>query len=161
MILLLSNYLSSLRRYHIGGWVHINYILVLEKLQNKTYQFVIFRLLSYCFEETIELDVKASFASRPFSRLIRWYNKRILRKGTERDFSWIENYKLIWINAEISELNINIKMWSIQISYHEFQTVSIDFKCSIVQWNISTYTSDLLIYGFIYFWRCKISHGNI
>ena len=33
--------------------------------------FVIFKPLSYCFEETIGYDVKASFASRPLSRLIR------------------------------------------------------------------------------------------
>ena len=32
-------------------------------------QFVIFNKLSYCFEETIGFDVKASFASRPKSRL--------------------------------------------------------------------------------------------
>ena len=38
-------------------------------------QFVIFKPLSYCFEETIGFDVKTSFASRPKSRLIRWYNK--------------------------------------------------------------------------------------
>ena len=36
---------------------------------------VIFKSLSCCFEETIGLDVKASFVSRPMSRLIRWYNK--------------------------------------------------------------------------------------
>ena len=29
------------------------------------YQFVIFKLLSYCFEERIGFDLKASFASRP------------------------------------------------------------------------------------------------
>ena len=34
-------------------------------------QFVIFKPLSHCFEETIEFDLKASFASRPLSRLIR------------------------------------------------------------------------------------------
>ena len=34
-------------------------------------QFVIFKPLSYCFEETIEFDVKGSFVSRPESRLIR------------------------------------------------------------------------------------------
>ena len=34
-------------------------------------QFVIFKPLSYCFQETIVFDVKASFASRPESRLIR------------------------------------------------------------------------------------------
>ena len=33
-------------------------------------QFVIFKPLSYCFEETIGFDVKASFASRPVSPLI-------------------------------------------------------------------------------------------
>ena len=33
-------------------------------------QFVIFKPLSYCFQETIGFDVKASFASRPVSRLI-------------------------------------------------------------------------------------------
>ena len=38
-------------------------------------QFVIFKPLSYCFEETIGFDVKASFASRSGSRLIRCYNK--------------------------------------------------------------------------------------
>ena len=60
-------------------------------------QFVIFKPLSYCFKEIIiGFVVKASFASRPLSRLIRWYNKRILRKGYSipQDFSWIENYKL-------------------------------------------------------------------
>ena len=35
------------------------------------YQFVIFKLLSYCFEETIGFDVKALFAKRPVSRLIQ------------------------------------------------------------------------------------------
>ena len=39
------------------------------------YQFIIFKPLSYCFEETIGFDEKASFAIRPVSRLIRWYNK--------------------------------------------------------------------------------------
>ena len=38
-------------------------------------QFVIFKSINYCFEETIGFDVKASFASRPVSRLIRWYIK--------------------------------------------------------------------------------------
>ena len=38
---------------------------------NLILQFVIFNPLSYCFEETIGFDVKASFASRPESRLIR------------------------------------------------------------------------------------------
>ena len=59
-------------------------------------QFVIFSLLSYCFEEIIGLDVKTSFTSRPVSRLISWYNKRILRKGysVPWDFLWTENYKL-------------------------------------------------------------------
>ena len=37
--------------------------------------FLLFKRLSYCFEETIGFDVKASFASRPVSRQIRFYNK--------------------------------------------------------------------------------------
>ena len=63
------------------------------------YQFVIFKLLSYCFEETIRFDVKASFASHPVSRIVRWYNKPgDMKKGFEdlavpRDYSWIEYYK--------------------------------------------------------------------
>ena len=36
---------------------------------------MIFKPLGYCFEETIGFHVKASFASRLVSRLIRWYNK--------------------------------------------------------------------------------------
>ena len=36
----------------------------------QTYQCVIFKPLSYCFEETIGFDVKASFTSRPVSRPI-------------------------------------------------------------------------------------------
>ena len=57
------------------------------------FQLVIFKHQSYCFEEAIGFDVKASFVSCAVSRLIRWYNKRILRKGywVPRDFSWIEN----------------------------------------------------------------------
>ena len=38
-------------------------------------QFLLFKPLSCCFKETIGFDVKASFASRPVSRLIRFYNK--------------------------------------------------------------------------------------
>ena len=41
----------------------------------QTIQLVIFNSLSYCFEEIIGFDVKASFASRSVSRLIRWYIK--------------------------------------------------------------------------------------
>ena len=49
-------------------------INVLE-INNKYTQFVIFKPLSYCFEEIIGFDVKASFASRSESCLIRWYNE--------------------------------------------------------------------------------------
>ena len=44
-------------------------------LLDTTSQFVIFKPLSYSFEETIGFDVKASFANRPESRLIKWYNE--------------------------------------------------------------------------------------
>ena len=38
-------------------------------------QFVIFKQLIYYFKETIGFDVRASFASRPESRLMRWHYK--------------------------------------------------------------------------------------
>ena len=44
-------------------------------LPERETQFVIFKPLSYSFKEKIGFDVKASFASRSVSRLIRWYNK--------------------------------------------------------------------------------------
>ena len=47
----------------------------LLEINNKYTQFVIFKPLSYSFEEIIGFDVKASFASRPESCLIRWYNE--------------------------------------------------------------------------------------
>ena len=77
-------------------WLRLRASIYSRKAFTHTFQFVIFKLLSYCFEETIGFDVNASFASRSVSRLIRWYNKGILRKGysVPRDFSWIENYKL-------------------------------------------------------------------
>ena len=53
-----------------------------------TIQFVIFILLSYCFEETRGFDVKTSFPSRLVSRLVRWYNKRILRNGSGLFMDW-------------------------------------------------------------------------
>ena len=40
-------------------------------LTSKYTQFVIVKPLSYYFKETIGFDVKASFASRPVSRLVR------------------------------------------------------------------------------------------
>ena len=38
-------------------------------------EFVNFNPLSYCLGEIIGFDEKTSFASRPVSHLIRWYNK--------------------------------------------------------------------------------------
>ena len=43
-------------------------------------QFVVFKPLSYYFEETIGFDAKASFTSRPVSRLISWYNKQVMQQ---------------------------------------------------------------------------------
>ena len=60
------------------------------------YLFCKWKPLSHCFEETVGFDVKASLASCLVSRLIRWHNKRIMRKGYSlpRGFSWIENVKV-------------------------------------------------------------------
>ena len=52
-------------------WV---YLLLMHILYIFLFQFVIFNLLSYCFEGTIGLDIKASVASCPVLHLIRWYN---------------------------------------------------------------------------------------
>ena len=72
-------------------------------------QFVIFKPLNYCFEETIGFDVKASFTSRPISRLISWYNNQVIQgHSVPRDFSWIENHKVhsIVYNDSITFLEI-------------------------------------------------------
>ena len=42
-----------------------------DNISHLSIQFVIFKPLSYCFEETIEFDVKALLAMRPVSRLIK------------------------------------------------------------------------------------------
>ena len=60
---------------------------------------VLFKPLSYCFEETVGFDVKSSFASRPLSRLIRWNNKpddikEFWEKAVPREFSCVKNYKV-------------------------------------------------------------------
>ena len=51
------------------------YLTLSRKYKLDGNQFVIFKSLSYCFEETIGFGVKASFASRPVSRLIRRYSR--------------------------------------------------------------------------------------
>ena len=62
--------------------------------------FVIFKPLGYCFEETIEFYVKVSFAGRPESLLIRWYNKRTFYKRLFSSTGPFMDWKLqivIWI----------------------------------------------------------------
>ena len=68
-------------------------------------QFIIFKPLSFIFEETIGFDVKASFNQT------RWYNKTILRKGhsVSQDFSWAENYKL---KGKFTCSGILLRLWS-------------------------------------------------
>ena len=46
-----------------------------ESSNNLLNQFVIFKPLSYCFKDATGFDLKASFASRPESRLIKSYNE--------------------------------------------------------------------------------------
>ena len=59
-----------------------NKVWIMFKANNKNFgtQFVIFKPLSYYFEETIGFDVKASFASRSVSRLISWYNNQVIQQ---------------------------------------------------------------------------------
>ena len=58
-----------------------NVIAKKKKNSLKDEQFVMFKSLSYCLEETVGFDVKVSFARPPVSRLIRLYNKEVLREG--------------------------------------------------------------------------------
>ena len=100
----LAHSLSGLRKPYL---FQVRILSSKKIIQTTLIQFVIFnyKLLSYCFKEKIRFDVKASFASRLVSRLIRWYNKRILIKGysVPRDFSWIENYKLYLVKLEYNK----------------------------------------------------------
>ena len=56
-------------------WLHYrkieNTVMAKGTRKIKIYFFVIFRLLSYCVEETIVFDVRALFVSRPVSRLVK------------------------------------------------------------------------------------------
>ena len=83
-----------------------------KKWEGTTAQLVIFKPLSYCFEEAIGFDVKASSASRPVSRLIRWYNKpgNITKEFWEKAIQFHETFhgfkitnwarELTWKNSE-------------------------------------------------------------
>ena len=74
-------------------------------------QFVIFKPLSYCFKETIGFDVKVWFASRPLSRLIRWYNKAgdITKKFWEKAIQFYGTFHEMKITNCV--LNINICLY--------------------------------------------------
>ena len=89
-------------------------------------QFVIFKPLRYCFEETIGFDVKTSFSSRPVPRLIRWYKKPrdITKEFREKTIQFHGTFRglkitnssgitIIWL---ISHRNENIKPVKLIIS---------------------------------------------
>ena len=59
-------------------------------------QFVIFKPLTYCFKETIGFDVKASFAKRPVSPLIKPVDitKEFLEKAIQFHGTFHENCRL-------------------------------------------------------------------
>ena len=46
-------------------------MVTVAHLDGGLYQFVAFKPLSYCFEETKRFDLKASFSRPPVSRLIK------------------------------------------------------------------------------------------
>ena len=46
-------------------------LVTVALLERGLYQIVVFKLLSYCFEETIGFEVKTSFARPPVLRLIK------------------------------------------------------------------------------------------
>ena len=58
--------------YFLLSIFYIEKLIFCQKIDlEKLIQFITFKPLSYRFEETIGFDVKASFASRPESRLTR------------------------------------------------------------------------------------------
>ena len=81
-------------------------------------QFVVFKPLSYYYEETIGFDVKASFGMPPG---VASNQTRILRKGysVQRDFSWTENYKK---TQGITKIQTSLKLSSLlnitNVKYH-------------------------------------------
>ena len=64
-----SNYFTPKRTPSKNTLIYCFYIL--RYFDGCFTQFVVFKTLSYCFEETIGFDVKALFAGRPMSRLIK------------------------------------------------------------------------------------------
>ena len=104
----LQSYVTFWLRGHVKNSKNL-YLHFCNTYGHQTWQqFVIFKPLSYYFKKTIGFDVRASFAGRPLSHLIRWCNKRILRN------SWIENYKLAGVLTSVGKPHISSQMtfWS-------------------------------------------------
>ena len=83
----LRNYINDARLFcpwipHTIIFIHHYYIFTKRRITitKLVKQFVIFKPLSYCFEETIGFDLKVSFASRPVSHLIRWYDNEVIQQ---------------------------------------------------------------------------------
>ena len=70
-------FIQTLQFVYFTEYINISVVyMILKKniypnVQMFNVQFVVLKPLYYCFEETIGFDVKASFTSRPLSRLIR------------------------------------------------------------------------------------------
>ena len=129
----------------LQGKLHFLYIrrrlricwLLLKKLLTKNFflkkfshkpilqtPFVIFKPLIYCFGKTIGFDVKASLATRPVSRLIRWilqtgditkkfWEKAIQFHGTFHGLkitNWSEDNMKLIMSTEITHFeNLTIR----------------------------------------------------
>ena len=93
---------------HLGEYLMYAWLDFVTKLQKYIYftysswttKIVIFKQLSYCFEETLGFDVKASLASRPVSRLIRLYNKPgdITKEFWEKTIQFHRNFHRLKID---------------------------------------------------------------
>ena len=83
--------------------------LQVESILFRWKQFVLFKPLSYCFEETIGFDVKSSFASRPLSRLIRWNNKPddITKEFWEKAIQFHGNFHVLKITKWEESISTN------------------------------------------------------
>ena len=97
-------------------------------------QFAIFKPLSYCFKETIAFDVKASFASRPLSRLIRWYNHNrpddITKEFWEKDSQFHGNFH----GLKITNWNKQVFLENIEFLNHPLKNWKLHHPNSKCSW---------------------------
>ena len=100
------------------------------------YHFVIFKPLSNCFEEIIVFDVKLSFASRPVSRLIRWYNKPgdITKEFWEKAIQFHGTFHGLKIKSWYGPYAILKHKHMVELFKHSAELFKVSAELSIFAW---------------------------